>query len=266
MTTRELLELASLDAMGLLDDHERAAFERAFRGAAPAVRRQVRREQERLTGDVSTLPDVEPPAELRGRVLETVRGAIVAARQDVVGQIVPENFSIRANVSPLWRAACIGFATATLVLLGVGYSMQSEYNQALAVGQSGEIAEIARELGPRFEQVLLSPTAERVAFASTASFTSGEPGAMSGGDLRAALYVDVETQTAFLVCRNLPALDGDEFRLVVVREDGLPSDVLTKFRYTGGLVGASIPVDVRLEQGRLGIVPVGGDSPIMMSI
>ena len=169
MTTRELLELASLDAMGLLDDKEHEAFESAFRAAAPAVRRQVRREQERLTGDTSTLPDVEPPADLRDRVMGRVREAMVSARSDVVGRIVPEEFSIRANVSPLWRAACIGFATATLVLFGVGYSMQSQYNEALAAGQSGEIAAIAQQLGPKFEQVLLSPTAQRVAFASNVS-------------------------------------------------------------------------------------------------
>jgi len=265
MTTRELLELASLDAMGLLDEQERVAFERAFRAAAPAVRRQVRREQERLTGDVSTLPEIDPPADLRERVLDSVRVAIAAARQDVVGRIVPEEFSLRANVSPLWRAACIGFATATLVLMGVGYTMQTQYNQALAVGQSGEIAEIARELGPKFEQVLLSPTAERVAFATTASYPGGGS-AGEAGELRAALYVDVETRTAFLVCRNLPSMENDEFRLVVVTEDGAAGDVLTKFRYTGGLVGASIPVDVRLQQGRLGIISIDGDAPIMMSL
>jgi hypothetical protein len=264
MTTRELLELASLDAMGLLDEHERLAFERAFRAAAPAVRRQVRREQERLTGDVSTLPEVEPPAELRGRVISSVRDAIATARQDVVGQIVPENFSLRANVSPLWRAACIGFATATLVLFGVGYSLQSQYNETLAINQSGEIAEIAQELGPKFEQVLLSPTAQRVAFASNASFEDE-----SSNDLRAALFIDEESKTAFLVCRNLPTVEGgDEFRLVLVDESGNASGpVLTKFRYTGGLVGASIPVDVRLTSSRLGIVPMAeGAAPVMTSL
>jgi len=263
MTTRELLELASLDAMGLLDERERLAFERAFRAAAPAVRRQVRREQERLTGDVSTLPDIEPPAELRGRVISSVRDAIATARQDVVGQIVPENFSLRANVSPLWRAACIGFATATLVLFGVGYSLQSQYSETLAIGQSGEIAEIAQQLGPKFEQVLLSPTAQRVAFTSSASDPSETP-----GDLRAALYIDEESKTAFLVCRNLPTVgDGNEFRLVLVDETGGQGPVLTKFRYTGGLVGASIPVDLRLTSSRLGIVPVAdGASPVMTSL
>lgn len=262
MTTRELLEMASLDAMGLLDEAEHLAFERAFRAAAPAVQRQVRREQERLTGDVSTLPSHDPPGELHDKVMARVREAMTAARTDVVGRIVPSEFSIRANVSPLWRAACIGFATATLVLFGVGYSMQSQYHEALAVVQSGEIAEIARELGPKFEQVLLSPTARRVAFATTVGSAAD-----TGGDLRAAMYLDEETKTAFLVCRNLPALDGDaEYRLVIVSDQGGEDAVVTKFRYTGGLVGAPIPVDVRLANGRLGIVSARDGRTVMTSL
>lgn len=262
MTTRELLELASLDAMGLLDDNEHEAFESAFRAAAPAVRRQVRREQERLTGDTSTLPEVEPPADLRERVVERVRDAMVTARTDVVGRIVPEEFSLRANVSPLWRAACIGFATATLVLFGVGYSMNSQYNEALRAGQSGAVAAIAQQLGPKFEQVLMSPTAERVAFASTVSDAGADAPL-----LQAAVYLDHESKTAFLVCRNLPEIDGvADYRLVVVDETGAERSSIAKFPYTGGLVGAPIPVDVRLTNGRLGIVPASGGSPVMISI
>jgi len=266
MTTRELLELASLDAMGLLEDREREGFERAFRAAAPAVQRQVRREQERLTGDTSTLPEVDPPAELRGQVIGRVREAMTAARSEVVGKIVPSEFSLRANVSPLWRAACIGFATATLVLFGVGYSLQSEYRDALAAGQSGEIAEMARLLGPEFEQVLLSPTAERLAFATTASDDGGDWNSESG--LRAAIYLDPETKTAFLVCRNLPSADGESgYRLVVLNEDDSAGAVLKNFEYTGGLVGTAVPVDVRLTGGgRLGIVSASGGSPVMLSI
>ena len=45
MTLQELIELAILDAMGLLDEEERLAFEVAFRASAPAVQAQVRRER-----------------------------------------------------------------------------------------------------------------------------------------------------------------------------------------------------------------------------
>jgi len=47
MTLQEMIELAILDAMGLLDEEERLAFELAFRAAAPPVQAQVRREQTR---------------------------------------------------------------------------------------------------------------------------------------------------------------------------------------------------------------------------
>lgn len=49
MKTQELIELAVLDAMGLLDEQEREAFDAAFDAAAPAIQAQVRREQTRLS-------------------------------------------------------------------------------------------------------------------------------------------------------------------------------------------------------------------------
>ena len=75
-STRDLIELSLLDAMGLLDDEERAAFERAFAGTSPAVQSHVRREQTRLAQIDFLLPDVEAPAGLRAMVLEAVRKAM----------------------------------------------------------------------------------------------------------------------------------------------------------------------------------------------
>ena len=91
MTTHELLELASLDAMGLLDPEEREAFELAFRAAAPALQAQIRREQLRLSYIDGILPVVEPPPGLRARVMAKVREAIesMTIRKISGGAIVP---------------------------------------------------------------------------------------------------------------------------------------------------------------------------------
>ena len=62
--TRDLLEYAALDALGLLDDAEREEFERAFRAASPEVQAMVRREQTRAADIDAILPRVEAPAGL----------------------------------------------------------------------------------------------------------------------------------------------------------------------------------------------------------
>jgi hypothetical protein len=57
MTAYELIEMAVLDALGILDEEERASFERAFAAAAPGLQAQVRAEQARLVDLVDLLPD-----------------------------------------------------------------------------------------------------------------------------------------------------------------------------------------------------------------
>ena len=101
-----------------------------------------------------------------------------------------------------------------------------------------------------------------MAFASNVNDASNE-----SAELQAAVYFDHESATAFLVCRNLPEVDGlSDYRLVVIDESGAESSSIAKFPYTGGLVGAPIPVDLRLANDRLGIVPAGGGSPVMISL
>src|SRR5688572_23634462 len=112
MTTQELIELAVLDAMGLLDEEEREAFDGAFGAAAPAVQAQVRREQTRISLSQDLLPDVEPPAGLRSLVLEAVRKAMgqPAERRHRHARLGMLTLMPARQVSPMWRAASVGFA------------------------------------------------------------------------------------------------------------------------------------------------------------
>ena len=69
MSIQQLIELAILDAMALLDHEEQDQFDAAFRASSPAVQSQVRREQTRLAVIETLLPDVTPPAGLRAAPL-----------------------------------------------------------------------------------------------------------------------------------------------------------------------------------------------------
>src|SRR5690606_2614363 len=111
MTTQELIELALLDAYGLLDETERAAFDAAFMASPPSVRARVRRGQTRLAKSDWLLPDVPPPAGLRAAVIEAARRAMaeVGGRERGVthaaGRVPP--MLPNRRVSPLWRAASL---------------------------------------------------------------------------------------------------------------------------------------------------------------
>jgi hypothetical protein len=74
----ELIDQASLDALGLLDEAEAAHYARSFHAAPTSVQEEVRQIQAAIAADPQLLSDEEPPAGLRGRVLGAVQDAIEA--------------------------------------------------------------------------------------------------------------------------------------------------------------------------------------------
>jgi hypothetical protein len=262
MTTRELIEMASLDAMGLLDDQEREAFERAFGAASATVQRQVRREQGRLADAEALLPDVEPAAGLRARVIYAVRDAMrgVAARDgsDVLARLAPAGVALRRNVSPLWRAACIGFATATVVLMAAGFSLQREWSRAAAASQDGDLASlITKDLGSQFANALTNPNTTRMAFVPA----SLDADVRSGS---ASIYLDAETGMAWLICNQMPVIEG-AYRLAVLDPAGQVVETIAEFAYTGGVRGHQIQNLAMKPGSMLAIVAPQSASPLLVS-
>lgn len=210
MNTQELFESASLDVMGLLDEQERAAFEEAFRAASPQIQAQIRAEQARFADIDRLLPRVETPVGLRFKVLAGVREAMAALQTAPIASI---GMGGRVRTSaPIWRAACIGFATASLVLAGFSWKITQDNRTMLSLALSNHVAqELAQKAGPGFTDLITRPTLRHVAFSPVAKDATGKAAA--------ALFVDTNTKTAYLVCDSLPMTAG-EYRLVVQGPDG----------------------------------------------
>lgn len=242
-STHELLEMASLDVLGLLDADEREAFERAFRAAPPEVQSQIRREQLRAAGFDAVLPVVDPPLGLRARVLAALRDAMAgsgraAARADVAGQIVPD-VARAYNVNRWWRTAAIGAMAAALVFGFSTLQLKSD-NELLVDGTKGNLMSdvFRQDFGPRFEQAFFNPNSQFVQFA---------PAAMPAADVdtttKAMLVIDPETKKGQLFLKNLSSIRG-EYSLVIVDEQGQVARAVLDFRGTGATIEKQ---DIRLD-------------------
>lgn len=251
MNTSDLFEMASLDALGLLDTEERRAFEDALGSVSPSIKEEVSRQQRRLTDLEDLLPNVEPSASLRGRVIAAVLEAMAAMAPkttgDVLAKIGAGEWSIRRNVSPIWRAACLGFATATVVLIAVGFNMRTQYDGAMEAFRDRDITLlIAQELGASFVDPFFNPKTRRVSFEPFSEDLSA----------RAVVLIDPDSKTAFLVTRNLPTVNG-EYRLVIVDDAGAIQQTLAVFSTDGQIHGT--PVNHPIEIGdALAIMPPTG--------
>lgn len=220
MNTHELLELASLDALGLLDADEREAFERAFRAAPPAIQAQIRREQLRTSLSDDTLPAVEPPPGLRPRVLARVRDALVGSitvRKISGGAVVPPLRPVY-GVSRMWRIGAIASAAAAIVLGFTTLQLRSDF-QGISGGLSDHVIRdsILKDFSSRFSQAMFDPRTEFVQFAPDHEGSQAAELASFAG--KALLVIDPASRSGQLFVKDLPA-GGAEYELIVEDENG----------------------------------------------
>lgn len=219
MKIHELLEQAHLDALGLLDESEQKAFEQAFIAASPAVQRQVRSEQTRWATTHAIFSDGAPSPALRSKVIDRVMAEVRASATtpEVLATIGGENREalMGVRVSPMWRAAALGFAAAALVAIAVVIGLLDQNRRVQDAFQNdSRMANLMGTFGSRIEQIAFDRGTSRIIFdtASTA------PKAFTG---MAALFVDQSLTEGRLVFKNLIAQPKQEFRVVLLDQNGV---------------------------------------------
>jgi len=245
MTLQEMIELAILDAMGLLDEEERLAFELAFRAAAPPVQAQVRREQPRLSRIESLLPQVAPPAELRAAVIEAVRREIATAQPASVNPaVLVASSMVRARaVSPIWRAAALGLAAASLILGITTFGFQARYDElGERLRSESTVNTLNTAYGTAFVQkMLFDRDTKRVVF---------KPQGQSRG--MASLWIHPEMKEAMFFCQAIASQEGRTLKLAIVDEnDHIVKDLAT-FTSSGELT----PLRVTMSPNQTGHIAV----------
>lgn len=224
MTTQELIENSLLDALALLEEPEREAFEAALRAAPPHVQAHVRREQTRLSRVDLLLPDVSPPAGLRAAVLEAVRRAMA---EPAVLAALPSDLSAGGRASRLWRALSIGLATAATVLGGTTLYLRGQYQELNRTLQGDSIlADLNKKFGGRFvDDVLFDADTQRVVFRPQDGF-KGEAVFFTNPDWN---------NRARFFCKNVQTPPGKVYRLALLDEQGNILETLADITSDGQL-------------------------------
>jgi len=263
MTLQELFENAHLDALGMLDPGEQAAFEKAYAAASPSVKSQLRAEQARWAAQQVLLPEVEPSENLRARVLAAVAEAQLLPVSD--GEDDALSFSTARRVSRWWRVSSIGLATAAVALL-MAFVYVGQTNEKLREDLSrGGFDDSIRlalgrgdEAGAHLRDLLLAPDVTRAAFVRTAlAESTGFTGQMT--------VLSRSTWTQARIAMILPqASPGRQYCLVEVSRDGKDAERKLQTFDSSGLL-QSVTVGA-LEKGtRLALVTIGTDGRVDLS-
>jgi hypothetical protein len=231
ITMTELVELATLDAFGLLPPADAVKFERAFMAASMDVQSELRRIQDELAAEDSILPDIEPSATLRSRVLAAVAETIEAesdhlaplATIGITGTTNPWLEEPGAHPADAGRTALPAsghmrplasvwtWRMAALILLGVAVSLAIfgsdayRHSKLIANAYTGKITldDIESRIGPQFNEFVSNPNCHHYYLASD----------IGSGLLRVA--VNENTGEGFVFGLDLdPTIGSGELRLV----------------------------------------------------
>jgi hypothetical protein len=227
ITMTELVEMATLDAFGLLPPVDAVRFERAFMAAPADVQSELRRLQSNFAENEHLLPEDEPDSNLRQRVLTAVSHTIDSesdrlAPLATIGQssthdALESHFDTTESNAPVQtimhrpNASVWTWRMAALILLGVTISLaifgSDAYRQSklLANAYIGKVTidNIEEQVGPQFNEFVANPNCHMHYMVSTDGV----------GMMR--LAVNEKTGEAFVLGLDLnPEIGLGELRLV----------------------------------------------------
>lgn len=263
MNTQSLIEHTVLYTLGFLDDQEQAQYESALMAAAPKVRAHVQAEARRMADLGDLLPSDQPDPELRDLVIAAVRAGMreqeveqrLAADRPtnpVAGRITPESARSASNarrysqpalprvrgVHPVWRAAAIGLAGATIALTVISANVRDMQHTA---AEGARIAAFYNETGAEFvNATLFDANTKRVTLTPVSTDTAN--------NAVASVWHNPDWGSARLFVKNLRPQPGDEpYRLVVLDADGNIVREVAEFRPNGEVQDIGITLNLKTE-------------------
>jgi hypothetical protein len=241
---KQLLELAVLEAHGLLEPIESDLFTRSFHDAPASIQEEILRLQEKLALDDSLLPVENPPAELRKRVLLAVAetadkeaqrlaplaliGARASAAQAQLGASRPVIF---------WRTSAIVLFGVAVVLAVITLDAQRKANRNAQIAlNSTTNAELTAMIGYKFSEFIGNPYCQ----VTNLERADGN----SNGYLRIAL--NERFGGGFLL-----GIDLDEGEEIIIHGTTANGEIIELARITAdsNIIGRGFKVDQSLVKG-----------------
>ncbi len=258
MTRQALLELAALDALGLLDRYEAALYTRSFHYASAPVQDEIVRLQAEIVSDESLLPEEEPDGSLRERVLRKVAEAIEREASEFAPLATIGRRRHRPGESDrrlafgasgqFWRDAAFVMAGAVVVLAYFSTEANRSSNEIARLAITNDTEQLAVVLGPMGRHFVVGDS-EKIALRPA-----------NGGKVVGAVYVNETTKLAFVFFDGLPRTVGDDYTLRVVLEDKTTKNLQT-FRSSGifsGLRVANLSASLLASISRWEITDLAG--------
>ncbi|MEO1534641.1 MAG: hypothetical protein AAFS11_03655 [Planctomycetota bacterium] len=262
MSPQKLLELALLDASGVLDPAESAEFERCFAEADADLKAQVRREQARFADVSEILPDVTPRPELRSLVLDAVRDAS-GKHRDQAGSVILAHAAQERSASThrrsrgavAWRVATFAFATAFAAVGVMAFQLNQQFTEVSDSIARNERIDTLLDLGqhPDFLSALLDESYQR------SPFITGE------SDVQASVFVSDTEGVGYVAFRRLaPIAPGSSYVLVAIGDDDQDTIELARFGSAGETSIIEFEYDQAIgSQFAVAVVDARGDFEIL---
>jgi hypothetical protein len=252
----ELLELAVLDAHGLLDPIESELFNRSFHNAPASVQDEIVRLQHRLATDESLLPSDLPAASLKGKVIDAVAKAAdnEAKRLAPLALIGARVGAARGNINTtgsvaLWRTAAMILFGVSLVLAIMTLDIKRDSDK---IAQKAETA-VANDLLKKLTNTMFAETIKNPYYKVTQlERTVGN----QTGYIRVAIYSEpvdgIDSTSANKLNAKgyvfgLDLVDGEEITIQGVDESG-KTWPLTTIVADGSVVGQHFEIPTRLAK------------------
>jgi len=254
-SNRDLIELAQLDALGLLDEPERQAFEKAFRNAPASIQLLVREGQARASDIGAWLPDAKAPASLRQRVLAAVAAAVRSdSRQpEVAGRLTP-SIARSTSVTPFWRAAAIGSMAAALLFGVVTLKLYGDFQNVSEMSHANGVADMwLKEFGAKFEHALYSDKTQFV------QFSPSNTGSPNGA---AVMLMDSGSSSAQFFAKDLPQIEGG-YTLAVLDASGNVVRTIARIDTPSSRVATQF-ADIKMKPGESFVLKTASQNQTVM--
>ena len=249
ITMNELVELATLDAFGLLPPADAVKFEQAFMTAPADVQAEIRRIQADLSADTTMLGNEEPSEALRQRVLDAVGRTIESEAERLaplatIGDKEP-HFEQVAHDTPrtsggmlasvwTWRMAALIMFGVVVTLAVFNASSQREASMLASTYTTlNTLDALEDQFGPQFAEFINNPNCRH--------YYLGSP----RGDGMIRITVNELNGNAFVLGLDLDPQERT-MQLRIVAQDGTMQP-LAMLQPKEGFVGQAIEgVDMNL--------------------